>query len=262
VVMWWICVAWTIFTAVAVYMILTEKELTAAKNLSLAIILPAVATATTAAEGGLVTLYAHDLSARLAIPIIIVSYLMLGIGFFIAILIYALFLQRILVTGTLDGVKRPSLCLLLGPTGQTATALLGLAASSKMYFAAYDKGTFFQESAAMALHGASVLFALLVFGLGVFWMTYAVYGILEATFKKEVKWTPAWYSTIFPTGTMNSAMIFFSQEMDSPTWRVLATGLLFILIISALANLAFTIRGVARGQVLVVRDDPRQKKES
>ena len=262
VVMWWISVGWTLLTALVIYTMLTEKELTAAKNLSLAIILPAVATATTAAEGGLLAIYAFQISARLAVPIIIVSYMMLGIGFFVALLIYALFLQRILVTGWFEGIKRPSLCLLVGPTGQTATALLALAKASKMHFGEYGKGAFLQESAAIALHGGSVLIALLVFGFGVFWTMFTVYGILDAVVKKEVKWTPAWYSTIFPTGTMNSALIFLSEEMDSPTFRVLATGLLFILILSALINLGFTIRGIARGQVLDIREDPRLKKKS
>jgi hypothetical protein len=60
---------------------------------------------------------------------------------------------------------------------------------------------------------------------------------------------------------MCTALILFAEQMDSPAFRVLATGLLLILIISAVANLYFTVRGVIRGQVLVVRDDPRLKKQ-
>ena len=262
VVMWWIAVAWTMLTFLVIYLILTQKELTAAKNLSLAIILPAVATATTAVEGGLVAVYAFEISARLAVPMIVVSYLMLGIGLLVALLIYALWLQRLLVTGWFPGEKQPSLCLLLGPTGQSATGFLVLARASKMHFGAYNKGTFLQESSATALHGGSVLLALLVYGLGVFWLLFTVYGILDATVRRETKWTPAWYSTIFPTGTMNSALFLFSEEMDSPIFRVLATGLLIILILSYIFNILFTIRGIARGQVLIVREDYRLKKKS
>jgi hypothetical protein len=60
---------------------------------------------------------------------------------------------------------------------------------------------------------------------------------------------------------MCSALVLFSEQMDSPTFRVLATGLLLMLIINAIINAAFTVRGVARGQVLIVRDDPRLKKQ-
>lgn len=60
---------------------------------------------------------------------------------------------------------------------------------------------------------------------------------------------------------MCSAMILFSEQMDSPTFRVLATGLLLILILNAIVNAVYTIRGVARGQVLIVREDPRLKKQ-
>ncbi len=113
-VMWWIGVAWTMIFAIAIYVFLTQQSLTTAKDLSLSIILPAVATATAAAEGGLICIYSESMSARLAVPVIIVSFMLVGIGIFIGTLIYGLFLQRILVTGWFDGVRRPTLILLVG----------------------------------------------------------------------------------------------------------------------------------------------------
>ena len=81
-VMWWIGAAWTMILAIAIYAILTKESLTTAKTLSLSIILPAVATATVAAEGGLICIYSREVSARLAVPVIIVSFLLLGVGIF------------------------------------------------------------------------------------------------------------------------------------------------------------------------------------
>lgn len=49
--------------------------------------------------------------------------------------------------------------------------------------------------------------------------------------------------------------------MDSPTFRVLAAGLLLILIINALTNAVYTGRGIARRQVLFLKEDPRLKKQ-
>ena len=206
-VMWWISVAWTLSSALIVYIVLTKNSLTNADNISLAIILPAVATSTAAAEGGLICIYAYDMSARMAVPVIIVSFMLLGIGTLIAINIYTMFLQRILINTWLDGVKQPSLCLLLGPTGQGATAFLALGTAAVKHFPGYNKGTFLVERAVEPLHGACVMMALLLWGLGVFWAFYVAVGIGETFFLKQAKWSPVWYSTIFPTGRFEASQV-------------------------------------------------------
>lgn len=112
-VMWWIGVAWTMLLFVVIYTILSQKALTDATSLTLSIVLPAVATATVAAEGGLICIYSARMAARLAVPVIIVSFMLVGVGIFMATLIYGLFLQRILTNGWFDGVRRPTLILLV-----------------------------------------------------------------------------------------------------------------------------------------------------
>jgi tellurite resistance protein TehA-like permease len=199
-VMWWIAVAWTSVFATGIYILLTTKELTQARTLSLAIVLPAVANSTAALEGGILAIYSRDISARLAVPMIIVSFMLVGIGFFVAVNIYSLFLQRILVNDWFDAARRPSLTILLGPAGQSAAALLALAEASKIHFGQYGKGEFLQQSAATALHGACVIIALMMFGLGIFWAAFVLYAIMDAVMKREARWSPAWYATIFPTG--------------------------------------------------------------
>ena len=146
--------------------------------------------------------------------------------------------------------------------GQSATALMALSTASKMHFTQYNKGTFLTAQAAGALSAACMLLALVMFGFGVFWTFYGIYGILDAVIKKEAKWTPAWYSTIFPAGTMCSALTLFSEQMDSPTFRVLSTGLLIILVLNVIVNFGFTVRAIAKREVLIVKEDPRLKKKS
>jgi tellurite resistance protein TehA-like permease len=199
-VMWWIAVGWVLVFGIGTYIILAQKSLTEARNLSLAVILPAVASSTAALEGGLITIGSYDMSARMAVPVIIVAFMLVGIGFFVAVSIYALFLQRILSNDWLDPIRRPTLMMLTGPAGQSASALLALSTAAKTHFPGYAKGTFLQEPAAAALSGACVLFALMMYGLGLFWMFWGIYAIVDAVIRKQTKWTPAWYGTIFPLG--------------------------------------------------------------
>ncbi len=77
--------------------------------------------------------------------------------------------------------------------GQSATALMTLSNASKIHFPGYHEGTFLTQSTAEALSAACMLLALLMFGFGVFWMIFGIYGIIDAAIKKETKWTPAWY---------------------------------------------------------------------
>jgi tellurite resistance protein TehA-like permease len=283
--MWWLGSLLTLIIALQVYLLLAQHPLTTPSTLSLAIILPAVATSTAAAEGGLISLYAHSIPARLAVPVIISSYLLLGIGLILGLLIYALFLIRLLKTDYFPPSKRPTLFLLLGPAGQSATALLALSAASVMHFPTYspdnpDTAPFYTESSAEALRAASTLLALLLVGLGVFWLIYSILALIPTlTFPSKFSrthnphkpqshnshqsnkspWSPAYYSTLFPTGTLNSALTLLSEEMNSPTFRVCSTGLFILLSLNLLINLGFTVRGVVRGDVLVVRENPRHK---
>jgi tellurite resistance protein TehA-like permease len=261
-VMWWIGSLLTLFIALLVYLLLAQNALTTPSQLSLAIILPAVATSTAAAEGGLISIYSHSISARLAVPVIISSYLLLGIGLFIGLLIYALFLIRILQTDYFPPPKRPTLMLLLGPAGQSATALLALSSASVQHFSQYSdspdfNAPFLTKPSAEALRAASTLLALLLVGIGIFWLLFSLYAILSSVLQRTATWSPAWYSTIFPVGTLNSALTLLSEEMDSPSFRVCSTGLFILLSLNLLINLGFTVRGVVKGQVLIVREDPR-----
>ena len=61
---------------------------------------------------------------------------------------------------------------------------------------------------------------------------------------------------------MCSALTLFSEEMDSPTFRVLTTGLLIFLVLNLIVNFGFTVRAIAKREVLIVKEDPRLKKKS
>jgi tellurite resistance protein TehA-like permease len=63
-------------------------------------------------------------------------------------------------------------------------------------------------------------------------------------------------------GTMCSALTLFSEQMDSTAFRVLATGLLIVLVVNVIVNFGFTVRAIARREVLILKEDPRLKKKS
>ena len=62
---------------------------------------------------------------------------------------------------------------------------------------------------------------------------------------------------------MNSALTLFSVALDSPTFRVLSTALLVVLVVNRHCQLWASQSGrVAKREVLILKDDPRLKKKS
>lgn len=264
-VMWWIGVAWTIATVFFILIILIRRQKGQLSDVSWippTIVMPCVALATAALTGGLIASYSYHISARMAVPMIIVAFIMAGMAIFIGLLLFTFLFYQLLVTGFPEGPQSAMLFLYVGPMAQSAAALqaLGSAASSFGAFGGYHRGTFLQQSAASSLNAACVLLALLLFGLATTWLILASYGMIEQTFMKKMKWAPTWNSIVFPCGTYTTACLQFSIEMDSPAWRALTAAGLIIIVILFLTNTVMTTIGVAKGEEMIVKEDPRQQK--
>jgi hypothetical protein len=82
--------------------------------------------------------------------------------------------------------------------GQSAAALqtLGAAATTYGRFAEYNKGTFLTAESARALDAACVLLSLLMNGLGIIWLLFGIYAMVERAVQKKLRWTPAWNAII------------------------------------------------------------------
>lgn len=154
--------------------------------------------------GGIVTRYSVGMSARLAIPIIVTSYMVIGYAFFLSLLYYAIYAHRLLAVGPPMRAKLPSLCVTIGPLGQFATAiqLLSSAANTRGLFGSYNRGTWLTSSSASSVSAASELIALMVLGFGFLWITVAWYMILEAAVKRKMPYSLTWWSMIFPMGKL------------------------------------------------------------
>ena len=264
VVMWWFGMAWMLTCDFVVVTALIFNGMVAEGKLSPALAVPNVGVVTCAATGAVIVGYSYEVSAGLAVPMIVVSYMLVGLGFFVAMLIYAFIFHKLLTKGFPEGKKIQALVMLAGPTGQTANALVGLAAAAGKDFADYDRGMFLTESAGTSLTTVCVLLALLILGLAYFWMVLAVIGIGSFAIKRELSWSMTWWATIFPLATVNLAWIELAEAMASDAFNALAAGLFVILLIDFFVNTGFTIWYASTGKLLFTRntdDLAREKAE-
>ncbi|KAK4494616.1 hypothetical protein PRZ48_013972 [Zasmidium cellare] len=172
-VMWWIGTAVMLFVGVMVFAVLLKQSVTDTAHMSPALVIPFVGTSTNAVVGALIVTYSAEVSAGIAIPVIVVSYLILGVGFFVGIIVLTLLFIRIMEQGVPDAMT-PALFMMIGPPGQSGAAMLLLGEASRMHFPGYMKGTALTEMGGTAFSSIGVLFGLVFVGLGVYFMMYGV----------------------------------------------------------------------------------------
>lgn len=255
--MWWFGVMWMLTTCIGVCITLFRNNLIDDRSMTPSPFLPAVGVATAALVGGQIVNYAHDVSPRLAVPVVIVAYFLGGLAIWLSIILYGVFFHRLMASGWPEPAKRPALMMLVGPFGQTSAALqsLATAAFTKMDFAGYQKGTFLQASAASGVSSASIVFALLLLGHDIFWIICCLFGVLEGAYMRQLSYNLTWWGTIFPVATMATAFLELSISMDSPAFRVLTAAFLLILLVNYFVNWGFTLYYIFTSDLLFKKAD-------
>jgi tellurite resistance protein TehA-like permease len=103
------------------------------------------------------------------------SYVLLGAGLFPALLIQALYLQRLVVHKLPPAAVVVSVFLPLGPCGQSAFALVQLARVGTSLYATTGRGVLpGGEMVVAAVTALSTLAAFMLWGLGVWWLALAL----------------------------------------------------------------------------------------
>jgi tellurite resistance protein TehA-like permease len=144
------------------------------------------------------------------------------------------------------------MCHQIGPCGQSATALLNLssAAVKNKNFARYAKGYFLTENAAEIIRVVCVLLALFLLGFAIFWMCVDYYAIVEGFIARDIHPSLFWWSSIFPVGTVVTALMSLGASMNSPAFRVLAVILFTFLFCIYVVNACFTVPMTLSGELL------------
>jgi tellurite resistance protein TehA-like permease len=100
-------------TGMAIFITLFRTDVTDDRGMSAALTLPIVGVATAAVAGALICNFSHDISPRLAVPVIIVGYFLAGWAVWLAIILYGVYFQRLLAVGWPEPAKRPNMMMLV-----------------------------------------------------------------------------------------------------------------------------------------------------
>ncbi|KAG8708220.1 hypothetical protein FRC11_006666 [Ceratobasidium sp. 423] len=186
-----------------------------------------------------------------ALGILLVGYVFQGIGFFMTFFYLAIYVLRIMTTGFMGGHQANGAFVACGPPGFTALALINLGASARDIFPRYN---LVSPAAGEIFYAASVMSALLLFGLAVF---FFVFGVLPYWFKlhKHLHEILGCWALTFPNvGWINTIMalrkIFNIPGFDE--WHLAMTVLVCV---TWLALSSFTVVAFWEGEIFMSRHE-------
>lgn len=202
-VLWWTNVPLAVFAVVGIPFTYLQLFPNGLANISPPSQLPMIAALTVAAGGGTISQSA-EIRSQLQIPVILVSYLLIGVGLPLALALDVLYSARLLEGSRPRGPKSFQEMILCGPWGQGSFALQMLGASvMNGSFAASASGKFLTAAAAVPVGYVSIFAGLLCWGAGTFWWLFAIMGIIHGMGKEwkssKVPYTLAAWSLVFPS---------------------------------------------------------------
>ncbi|KAB5578308.1 malic acid transporter [Coniochaeta sp. 2T2.1] len=251
-VMWWTNVAMALAVVVVVPFIYIRLYPGGVPHLTPGSQLPMIAALTAAAGGGTICQGAQ-ISPQLQIPVIVVSYMLVGLGLPLAFVLDVLFWGRLLSLPDRQHTFQDMI--LCGPWGQGSFALQILGSVVlKGSFASYDRGMFLTSQAAGPVGYVSMLGGLLSWGMGTFWWIFAIVSLVHAGTDhwrpRKVPYGLVAWSIVFPWGVYTNAVVQLGKLMDSTAFKVWSTALAIMLVIIWLWNMLMSLRGVIQGSLL------------
>ncbi|OHE99902.1 hypothetical protein CORC01_04803 [Colletotrichum orchidophilum] len=253
-VLWWVSFALAATSIVFLPFVFIKVYPPGVAQLSPSTQLAVTAALTAAAAGGTICTSAAALSSARQIPIIVVSYLLIGMGLPLAFALDVLFWARLL--GNYEPPKEKAFqdMILCGPWGQASYALqiLGQAVvnGSGGAFLTLDDATAATAAAAAAVTPVgyvSIFAGLVTWGLGTYWWIFAILGVFRAFFERgwrpaSIPYTLAGWAVVFPWGVYTNAALELGKIMGSRAFRLWSTCLAMMLVLIWLVNVGLTLK--------------------
>ncbi len=225
-------------TIVIPYLMFTQHHLERGNTLAtwlIPIVPPMVSAATGAA------LIAHLPAGQDRLALLLCCYAMFGISLLASLITITLLWGRLVYDDVGPARTIPTLWIVLGPLGQsiTAVALLANAAPSVI-----------PEPYAGAMRATGVLYGVPVWGFAVMWLVLAALITLR-TARRHLPFSLTWWSFTFPVGTLvtGTSELALHTHANFLTWASVA---LYVLLIGAwLTAAAGTAHGSFRGRLFL-----------
>ncbi|KAI1843783.1 hypothetical protein JX266_010042 [Neoarthrinium moseri] len=273
--LWWVCAVLSLLMVIGVPYVFANIRPPSIARLLPNVQLPLV-TAMTTATAGSALCQATPLSPKLQVPLILVSYLLIGLAVPLASILDTLFLGRLYNETKDDKANRGKSealnlayqsLVLVGPWGQCSSALQGLGqAVLSGSFSHYNTGIILTSQAAPAIGYLSLFGGIIFWGHATFWWAFTIISVAQAAFgygraQHKAGFDLAAWSMVFPWGVYTSAAEDLGRNLDSSAFRVWATVLAVLMVVIWILNTAYTIKGCVAGTLLGLENGWRRPQQ-
>ncbi|OKK15330.1 C4-dicarboxylate ABC transporter [Streptomyces sp. CB00455] len=224
--------------AVAVPYLMVVRHGVEARQATPVWLLPLVAPMVSAAQGPL--LIPHLPAGQPREGLLLACYAMFGISLLATLLMLPLVFGRLLVGGPLPLSLTPTLFLVLGPLGQSTTAVNQLAdVAPRSIGAPY----------AEALGAFAVVYGVPAMGFALLWLVLAAAMLIRAA-RGGMGFAMTWWALTFPVGTCVTGAAGLARHTGLAAFAWLAAALFLGLLTAWLVAAAHTLRGLCTGRLL------------
>ncbi|MFD8413305.1 C4-dicarboxylate ABC transporter [Streptomyces sp. NPDC059650] len=218
------------------YLMVVRHEIDAAQA-GPAWLLPLVSPMVSAATGPLLVPHLPAGQAREAL--LLACYAMFGLSLLATLLLPMVF-GRLLTAGPLPLLLTPTLFLVLGPLGQSTTAVNQLADVAPLAVGAPYAG---------ALGAFAVVYGVPVTGFALLWLALATALLVRAA-RAGMGFAMTWWALTFPVGTCVTGAAGLARHTGLTAFAWLAAALYVALLAAWLLAAGHTLRGLAAGRLL------------
>lgn len=244
-VFFWMYTALTYLVAVVQYWHLFTGRPTTLQSFTTAWIVPIFPVMLT---GTIASVIADTQPTGHAIPIIIAGTTFQGLGFTVAVLMYANYIGRLLTGGLPDPDTRPGMFIAVGPPAFTGLALSGLSRAALSVFPEHYIDSTSIVPTAEVLHIVCVFVAVFLWALSFWFFSLTVLAIL--TCLRELSFHLTWWTFVFPNTGFVLATIEIGRAIESDAILIVGSVLTVVMVCLWLFVAGCHVRAVLRGDIL------------
>jgi C4-dicarboxylate transporter/malic acid transport protein len=179
----------------------------------------------------------HLAAGQARLDMLFGCYAMFGLSLTMAMIVIVIVFARLALHGVGEARMVPTVWIVLGPLGQSVTAVCLLAHYST---AAVNAQT------TIALHDFALVYGLATWGFALAWLLIAV-AITIRTASDHLPFAPTWWSFTFPLGTVVTATAELTIISGADAFKYIAAGLYVGLICAWVTVAARTAMAVGHG---------------
>jgi len=243
----WLCgVVVALFTVVTVPYLLFVSHQVSLEDTHASWLIPVVPPIVAAATGAKLIPYWSTPSWQFLFTILILA--MFGMTSFLFIMISSLYYSRLVYGGKIAGDFVPSVWILIGPIGMSMTIFSTLPLVTQPFF----------DTGSSGFHALSVILAVSMWGVGIWWIVIAsLYSLLHLAKKgSKIPFSLGWWSYVFPLGSFTTGTYALNDLLGNSLFAT-AGFIQFMALIGFFSLvLAKTLIGIFNGSLLI-RNSPK-----